>query len=86
MTTPFDTMVVTPEEVIFHGKLLSIIAPGQMGYFQVLNRHAPMIAMLRHGKLTLLDTDHRKHEYEVTGGYVEISNNEVEVLIDSVLT
>jgi F-type H+-transporting ATPase subunit epsilon len=83
MTNLFDAIVVTPEETIFHGKLRYLIAPGQEGYFEVMARHAPMVAMLRPGKLTLMDDSEQKHEFAITGGYVEVSRAEVEVLIDS---
>lgn len=75
--------VITPDKSIFEGEIENAKFPGKKGEFEVLNNHAPLISTLGKGKLSF-KTSEKTHDYQVNGGVVEILNNEIVVLLESV--
>jgi len=49
--------VLTPEKEIFHGEVRSVGLPGVDGTFQILDRHAPIVAALGAGMVRLVTGD-----------------------------
>ncbi len=78
----FLTRVVTRAAELFHGEVVSAVIPGAEGYFGVLADHAPLIATLGIGEVTLTMPDGHKHFLAVTGGVVEVRDNELVILAD----
>ena len=85
MSEVFHLRMLTLEKVINEGNVISLVAPGVDGYFGVLAHHAPLIAALKPGKLSLKD-DERSAErvYAVSGGFVEVSANSAVLLADAI--
>lgn len=81
----FTISVVTPEAVLFEGEALSLVAPGTVGYLEVLSHHAPLITILQKGKVTVTDAAHQKKFWNITGGALEVSHNKASVLVDGVI-
>ncbi len=79
----FHLQIVTPARALFEGQVESLVAPGLEGYFGVLARHAPMIAALGEGLLTLRNGDTVK-EMRVRGGFLEVSRNRAILLADEI--
>ena len=79
----YHLQVITPEKVIYDNKVTSIIAPGTDGYLGVLTDHAPLIATLGEGVFIITRQGKEKYFYKITGGFLEVNNNEVAVLVDS---
>jgi len=81
--------IITPDEKVFEGEVQSATFPGSDGSFQVLNNHAPMISTLGNGELKykVVSKDKKVKEtiLDVDGGVVEILNNRVIVLAESIL-
>ena len=77
--------ILTPGQSVFEGEVNSASFPGTDGSFQILNNHAPLVSTL--GKGTIVYRD-KKNEYElkVDGGVVEVLNNRVVVLAESLIT
>lgn len=76
--------IVTPNSKVFEGKITSIALPGIDGSFQILNNHAPIVSALGAGKMTVVDADSQTQEYTISGGVVEMNDNKVIVLAESV--
>lgn len=74
--------LATPEKVIFEGDITSLTAPGTLGYFQILEGHAPLLTTLRSGTLTFTALD-QTHTYLISGGILECAHNEIHLLADS---
>lgn len=76
--------IVTPDQKVFDGEVISATFPGTDGSFQVLNNHAPLLSTLKKGTIVYKD---KKNEYDVTidGGVVEVLNNRVIVLAEAVV-
>ncbi|MFL2582323.1 MAG: ATP synthase F1 subunit epsilon [Flavobacteriales bacterium] len=76
--------IVTPDSKVYEGEITSIALPGIDGSFQILNNHAPIVSALGTGKMTVVDTESQTQEYTISGGVVEMNNNKVIVLAESI--
>src|SRR5881227_2824476 len=78
-TFHFD--LVSPEKLAFSGEVDQVDVPGVEGDFGVLAGHAPVVAAIRPGILTV--TTSGKHEkIIVLGGLAEVSEKGLTVLAD----
>lgn len=75
--------ILTPEKNIFEGNAKSIILPGLGGQFEILDRHAPMIAALTKGVILLTDEKGQSQKFEISRGFCEVLKNEVSLLVRS---
>ncbi|MDD4878927.1 MAG: ATP synthase F1 subunit epsilon [Candidatus Omnitrophica bacterium] len=80
----FKISISTPEKTIFEGEISSLVAPGEEGYFGVLVDHAPLIANLVPGKITIKDASAQPITFKCDStGIVEVLKNNVSVLVDA---
>ena len=75
--------ILTPEKKLFSGEVYGVQMPGISGSFEVLDRHAPLISALKAGKVKVLSgVNQELASYQVQGGFVEVLNNRVTVLLE----
>lgn len=74
--------ILTPEHKVFSGNVYGIQLPGTQGSFELLDKHASMIAALGKGKMKVLIDKHNTDIYEISAGFVEVINNKTSVLIE----
>ncbi|AHF15503.1 ATP synthase F1 subunit epsilon [Niabella soli] len=74
--------ILTPEKKIFTGEVSGVQLPGISGSFEVLDKHAPMIAALKEGKLKILNQKEAPGFFQIQSGFVEVLHNKVMVLIE----
>ncbi len=80
----FPLSIITPLGKIFDEKILSLKAPGVEGSFGVLNNHAPMIAALKEGVLSVTFEEGEPKFFLISSGVLEVSQNtDVLVLSDT---
>jgi F0F1-type ATP synthase epsilon subunit len=61
---------------------LSIRVPAAFGYLGILAGHAPLIAGLVKGRITLKDASGEIRDFDCEGGgFVEVLNNEVTIVL-----
>jgi F-type H+-transporting ATPase subunit epsilon len=80
---PFDLDIITPERVVYRDKVVSFSAPGVEGSFQVLFNHAPLLSIIGVGKTKLMTGGGQEVLYATGGGFVEVKDNKVVVLVES---
>lgn len=78
----FHLVIATPEKVLFDGTVKSLIAPGKIGYLEILTDHAPIITSLQKGKVTGTLENGSKFSLELNGGLLEVSKNNASLLAD----
>lgn len=78
-TFHFD--LVSPEKLAFSGEVDQVDVPGIEGDFGVLAGHAPVVAVIRPGILTII-TGSTRQKVIVLGGLAEVSENGLTVLAD----
>ncbi len=77
----FHFYLVSPEQLACSGEVDQVDIPGAEGDFGVLAGHAPVVAAVRPGILTItIDGAHQK--VVVLGGLAEVSDNRLTVLAD----
>lgn len=74
--------ILTPDKQLFEGEVSLVRLPGILGSFEILTDHAPMLSALGEGKIKVRDTEGRNLMIDVKGGFVEVAENVVKVLID----
>jgi F-type H+-transporting ATPase subunit epsilon len=78
-TFHFD--LVSPEKLVFSGEVDQVDVPGFEGDFGVLAGHAPIVAAVRPGFLTVHNGE-QKQKIIVLGGLAEMSEKGLTVLAD----
>jgi len=89
--------IVTPEAILFSSEVDAISVPGVHGEFQMLNNHAPVVAVLKAGEVKIQasnytikekfqnkfskDTD-GKLSLTINSGTLELNDNKVIILAD----
>jgi F-type H+-transporting ATPase subunit epsilon len=82
MAATFHFSLVAPERELFSGEVEHVIAPGEEGQFGVLPGHAPFMAVLRPGALTILNGATARRIF-VRGGFADVTPDGLTVLADS---
>lgn len=77
--------IITPDKKIYTGSVRSVRVPGQKGSFQVLKDHAPIISTLDKGLVVVVAEDDTVAEFTITGGVVEVKQDKIILLADSVV-
>jgi F-type H+-transporting ATPase subunit epsilon len=76
--------LVTPHGVVAHLDADSVQAPGELGEFELLPGHVPMLAALKPGVLTI--GTKARQRYAVSSGYLRVDpGGAVEILVEQAL-
>jgi len=74
--------LITPDKTAFNGEAVSVTLPGIDGYFEILDNHAPLVGALKAGNVRI-KTKSEDLNIGIQGGVVEVLNNKVSLLADS---
>ncbi len=77
-----DLEVVSPERLLLSRAVEMVVIPAYEGEMGVLERHAPMIVLLRGGTVRLYEGGQVTDRLFVSGGFAEITPERVTVLAD----
>jgi F-type H+-transporting ATPase subunit epsilon len=84
LSTFLGVNLVTPKGVVAHTDTDSLQAPGELGEFELLPGHVPMLTALRPGVLTI--GTKQRARYAVSSGYLRIDpQGAVEILVEQAL-
>ncbi len=78
-----QVVVISPTEVGFKGEGESVVAPAYDGKLGILYGHAPLMALMGTGVVTVRDGS-RVHRIPVSGGFLQVVDNEVSILAEEV--
>jgi len=73
----FNVLLISPAEVVFEGKAKSVILPGDMGEFEVLDFHHSIMSLLTEGNVVIDDI-----YYPIRKGAAKFYENELIVLVE----
>jgi F-type H+-transporting ATPase subunit epsilon len=76
--------IITPDRKVFEGDIKSIRVPGKKGSFQVLKDHAPIISTLEKGSVIMVDQTGQEITFEIGEGVIEVKQNKIILLSESV--
>jgi ATP synthase F1 epsilon subunit len=81
LSTILGVNLVTPRGVVAHTDTDSVQAPGELGEFELLPGHIPMLTALRPGVLTI--GSKARARYAVASGYLRVDpEGGVEILVE----
>jgi len=72
--------VITPDKTLYYGECRLVQIPGSDGLFEVLDNHAPIIALLGKGRIKAQEPDGKELFFNVEGGMVKVNNNRMVIL------
>ncbi|MDK2971369.1 MAG: F-type H+-transporting ATPase subunit epsilon [Candidatus Sumerlaeota bacterium] len=93
----FRLQIVTAQKTVFDEQVEALTLPGEYptseeaaetsaktspSYFGILANHAPIVAVLQAGQVTIRRGG-RDETVKITGGFIEMSNNEATLLVDA---
>jgi F-type H+-transporting ATPase subunit epsilon len=74
--------VITPTNKIFDGEVVSVLFPGQVGIFQVLNNHSSIISSLITGEI-IVELAEKFEESGSNAMIKQIDANHISISINS---
>ncbi|MCX7880349.1 MAG: ATP synthase F1 subunit epsilon [Ignavibacteria bacterium] len=78
--------IVTPQQQVFQGKVLSVSVPGELAPFQILYNHAPIVSALENGVIFVITPDEKTHRFAVSSGFLSAAENKVSVFVEKALS
>lgn len=81
----FRFELVSPEKLLFSGAVESVVVPGTEGEFTVLKDHAPLMAMLKPGIVTVEESAEKKARLFVRGGFADVSKDGLTILAEQAI-
>ena len=83
MAKKFKTEIVTPEKIVFSEDIESLVIPAERGYLGVLAGHAPLLATLQPGEITIKGSPRGELHYATSGGFMEVTPGKAVLLTES---
>ncbi|MGV6874503.1 F0F1 ATP synthase subunit epsilon [Pseudochelatococcus sp. B33] len=80
--TTFHVELVSPENLLFAGQAESATVPSVSGEMTVLAGHAPLMAVLKPGVVTIRDDQKTARRLFVRGGFVDVNPAGLTVLAE----
>ena len=81
----FRFELVSPEKLLFSGDVESVVVPSTEGEFMVMANHAPVMASLRPGVVTVGETAGGTSKLYVRGGFAEVSAKGLTILAEEAI-
>jgi F-type H+-transporting ATPase subunit epsilon len=84
-TNQLRVRLVTPERTLFEHPVTAVELPSKSGYMEVLYGHAPLMAELGAGDVTLHGGPDGEQRYNVSWGFAEVLPDRVTILASDAL-
>ncbi|MEA3328640.1 MAG: ATP synthase F1 subunit epsilon [Candidatus Omnitrophota bacterium] len=77
----FNLTITLSQKKIFQDKVISeITVPAKEGWLTVLAGHAPLLAILKKGKIKIIKKENNRQEFEIEEGFIEVTEQGVTIL------
>lgn len=74
--------IISPEKTLFSSDITTVKLPGAVGYFELLNNHAPIVSTLVRGQIKVKDSAGVVSLFDIESGVAEAHGNKVSVLVE----
>ncbi len=74
--------IVSPEKKLYAGEVSLVQMPGNMGSFEVLHNHAPIVALLGKGRVKIIDSLRNTVFMTIAGGVVHVKDNHITIVTE----
>jgi F-type H+-transporting ATPase subunit epsilon len=82
MADPLNVSVVSPDRVVFKGEATAVVAPAWDGQVGILPSHAPMLALVGSGVLSIDRPGGGSDTFHVAGGVLKVERDQVTLLTE----
>ena len=76
--------LVSPSERVWSGEATFVSARTVEGDLGILTDHAPLFGVLVDGSVSIKGSDGTTTEFNVSGGFLSVSNNRVSILTETI--
>ena len=83
--TVFHLEILSPERTFYNGDCVSLVVPINNGMFGIQAHHAPVTAAIADGEVRFTLPDGTVRLCAVSGGMVDVSDNDARLLCESAL-
>ncbi len=80
MAELLNVRVLSPSAILFDGEAKEVSVPTKLGYIGIRYNHSALVSGLGVGRLDIPGAEERS--YFISGGYLEVSENTVTILVD----
>jgi F-type H+-transporting ATPase subunit epsilon len=81
----FDISIVSPEGTLYESPAASLVVPAELGYMGILANHAPAMASLAPGRITVREPGGAIAAFSNLGrGFIEVKRNRATLLVERV--
>ena len=77
-----EVEIISPSDTLYKGEATSVTVPSKMGPFTLLEHHAPIVAILEAGKVSLTDANGVQKEFDIKGGFTENHDNHLTICVE----
>jgi len=77
-----NVRVVSPDAIVFEGEASALVAPAWDGQVGILPGHAPMMALLGSGRLSVERLGGGSDSFHVAGGVLKVERDTVTLLTE----
>lgn len=83
MENSFRLSIISSEKVIYSAEVLSLVVPAELGFMGILANHAPLVAHLGKGIMTVREKGAGEpRTFDSSGdGFIEVLKNNVTVIV-----
>jgi len=82
MAKTFQVGIYSSDRIIYEGRAVSLIAPCASGFLGVLANHAPLVAKLSRGKITMRTQEGNTSVIDSSpSGFLQVLENQVTLLL-----
>lgn len=74
-------IIANPEKILLRTEVKLLQLPGLDGSFEIMENHAPLISVLKSGKVRYIDKDDKENFFPIEGGLFGISANEARLIL-----
>ena len=74
--------IISPSDTLYNGEATSVTVPSKIGAFTLLDHHAPIVAILEAGKVSLTDANGETKEFDIKGGFTENHDNQLTICVE----
>ena len=85
----FSVTIATPEKTVYKREAVSLIVPGELGFFGIWANHMPFISSITIGRIILKKNESSAHmifQIKQNGGILEVLKNKVALLSEDIVT
>lgn len=75
--------IVTPEKILFEGKVSQVSISTIMGEITILPNHIPLVSQLASGEVIVKSNGDQEDLMAISGGFVEVLPDQVVILADT---